>query len=84
MKLTFNRIQKFGFKHRHTDVNASKMSWSHFQIPENKFILSLCLQSANGFKKGSWYYGSDFIKIDTVEELKMLYLLVTKKELLNN
>ena len=53
--------------------------WEHYIL--GKFVVTKCLFSDENFKKGDWYYGMDNIRFNTVEELKSLYKLVTKKEL---
>lgn len=76
-KLTENNIKDYGFSK--TPISSS---FANYMKTENSFDISLCLESEEFLIEGSWYYGSDFIRIDTVEELKSLYKLVTKKDLI--
>src|SRR6187549_3350365 len=73
--LTEDNIKDYGFE-EYRDSGY----WRHFS--KDKFVITQCLYSDENFKKGNWHYGMDNILINTVEELKMLYKLITKKELI--
>lgn len=76
-KLTEDNIKHFGFEQ--SGANAYWRTYNHKDEKISiKFVFKLW---GIIFPNTGFIYGSDFIKIDTVEELKILYLLVTKKEL---
>ena len=78
-KLTEDNIKDYGFE------LSSKMKYYHnYKHPDLKSVLRLCVTPYENISLlGSWYYGfEEWVQIDTVEELKALYKLVTKKELI--
>lgn len=74
--LTEDNIKDYGFKL----YRIAKFIW--YQFPDNNHMIGLSTETNIEYQKGSWYFGQSAIKIDTVEELKQLYKLVTKKELI--
>jgi len=76
-KLTEDNITVYGF----TPCRTGTKDWVSYVKHDVKLGISICKVTEHGFVAGSWYYGSDNIRIETVEELKSLYKLVTKRDL---